>query len=341
MSKSGSCGGDRAAADQPGAVQPGGHQAAEGRAALRAAGHGQDAAGARAGQRHPGHLPQGGGLGHCGQVHRRERPRGARDVRVRQGPPALRHLHGRGGRDRRVAVLGGHERGPRDPAHAHGAAEPAGRLRGPGPGEDGDGHEPAGHPGPCAAAPRAAGPQDRDPAAQRGRPAGHPAHPRRAHHQARRDRLRERGEAGGRLQRGRPAERVHGGGVVRDPRRARLCAGGGPDEGRAQDRRHQEAREQARLQQGLGGGGAWSPASLWACRRRCPAAPLAGGGGRSGIRRCVLLKASTRWSAAGAFFLMPNKEEEGDIHWILLLVIIITINVRRNPPSSHFPSFDE
>ena len=71
-------------------------------------------------------------IGHRGQVHRRERQADQGDVQLRQGPPAVHHLHGRDRRHRRKAFQRGNQRRSRDPEDPDGAAQPNGRFRHPG-----------------------------------------------------------------------------------------------------------------------------------------------------------------------------------------------------------------
>ena len=87
---------DRAPAPQPGALRARRHQAPQGRPALRPPGDGEDAARAGHRRQHGRQLPEGRGLGDRRQVHRGEREADPGDVRVRAGPPAVHHLHGRG-----------------------------------------------------------------------------------------------------------------------------------------------------------------------------------------------------------------------------------------------------
>ena len=84
---------------------------------------------------------------------------------------------GRGGRHRRPPFLPGHLRGPRDPANADGAAQPARRLRRPRPRQDGHGHQPTRHTRPRTPPTRTPRPQDRDTHTQREQPTGHPQDP--------------------------------------------------------------------------------------------------------------------------------------------------------------------
>ena len=116
-------------------------------------------------------------------------------------------LHGRGGRHRWPPLLAGHVRRPRDPAHADGAAQPAGRLRRPRTRQDGHGHQPTRHTRPRTAPAWTTRPQDRDPHPQREQPPRHPQDTRTERQQARRHRLRRSGQAVRRIQRGGPEER--------------------------------------------------------------------------------------------------------------------------------------
>mmetsp|Transcript_21534 Transcript_21534/g.61738 ORF Transcript_21534/g.61738 Transcript_21534/m.61738 type:complete len:250 (+) Transcript_21534:494-1243(+) len=182
-------GGHRAAPDQPRAVRSGRYQGPQGCPPVRTPRHRQDPPGPCPGLQHQRHLPQGCGLRHRRQVHRRIRPGHPRDVRLRQGPSALRHLHGRDRCHRWQSLLRGNQRRSRDPAHPHGAAQPDGRLRGAGAGQDGHGDEPSRHFGSRPPPSRSVGSQDRNSGAQRNAAVGDPQDPFELHHQARQHRF--------------------------------------------------------------------------------------------------------------------------------------------------------
>ena len=149
----------------PGARRP--HP--QGRAALRASGHRQDAARPRRRRRGGRAVLLDLRLGLRRDVRRRRRLARARPVRAGQAELALHHLHGR---DRR--------RGPpprrrprRRPRRARADAQPAprrdGRLRGQGQHHHDRGHQPARHPRSRPAAPRPLRPPDhRRPAGPQG-----------------------------------------------------------------------------------------------------------------------------------------------------------------------------
>eukprot|EP00166_Cyanidium_caldarium_P001146 ctg_1545.g436 len=217
----------RAAAHQPGAVCARRREDAQGRAVVRTARHRQDVTGARHRLQHRRALPQSGVVGHCGQVHRRVGAHHPRDVHR------------------------GHLGGPRDPAHADGAVGADGRLRRAGGGEDHHGHQPTGRAGRGAAATRPTGPQDRGAAAQRAGTPGGAQDPRPRPEHPRRGGPGGGVPAGGRLQRRRPAQRLHRGGHVRHPRGARPRGGRRLYEGGAQTGREQETRVQDGLRDGV------------------------------------------------------------------------------------------
>ena len=133
----------------------------QGRAALRPAGHRQDAAGARRGRRGGGALLLHLGLRLRRDVRRRGRQPRARPLRAGQAEPPLHHLHGR---DRRRGAAPG-SRLRRRQRRARADPEPAagrdGRLRDEGQHHPDRRHQPPRHLGPGAAAPGALRPPDR------------------------------------------------------------------------------------------------------------------------------------------------------------------------------------
>ena len=146
-------------------------------------GNGQDAAGARGGRRGGGDV-----LLHLrrrvrGDVRGRGRGAGARPVRAGQGAGALHHLHRRAGRAGQGAHAGRH---PGRQRRARADAEPAaggdGRLRPAHRRHHHGGHQPAGDPGPGAAAGGALRPAGAGGPARLAGAAGDPEDPRQGDH---------------------------------------------------------------------------------------------------------------------------------------------------------------
>ena len=133
----------------------------EGRAALRAARHRQDAARARRRRRGGRAVLLDLRLGLRRDVRRRRRLARARPLRAGEAGEPLHHLHGRDRRRRPPS----RRRPRRRPRRARADAEPAarrdGRLRDEGQHHPHRRHEPARHPRPGAAAPRPLRPADR------------------------------------------------------------------------------------------------------------------------------------------------------------------------------------
>ena len=128
----------------------------DGRAALRPAGHRQDAARARGRRRGGRAVLLDLGLGLRRDVRRRRRLARARPVRAGQAEQPLHHLHGRDRRRRAPPRRRPRRRSRRARADAQPAARRDGRLRGEGQHHHDRGHQPARHPRPGAAASRAA-----------------------------------------------------------------------------------------------------------------------------------------------------------------------------------------
>ncbi|KAJ2793604.1 hypothetical protein H4R21_005827, partial [Coemansia helicoidea] len=218
---------DRVAAAAPGAVQAAGDPGAAGRAAARAAGHGQDDAGAGGGVGSVGQLSGGGdprpgqgrgrrvrkgaGGGVCGGAARPKHP-----VSRRDRGDLWRARAGRGDRaEARVAAVSRDGRHPQRRPHGHPRRDQRARHGRPGH----SARRPPGHRHP-------------HPAPRRGRPPGHPppVHPPSAHRRRRRrarlagppqpERRRDQGRRARRLLRGHPAR-------LADPDQARLCSGCG------------------------------------------------------------------------------------------------------------------
>ena len=133
----------------------------DGRAALRAAGHRQDAARARGRRRGGRAVLLDLGLGLRRDVRRRRRLARARPLRAGQAEQPVHHLHGRDRRRRAPPRRRPRRRPRRARADAQPAARRDGRLRGEGQHHHDRGHQPARHPRPGAAAPRPLRPPDR------------------------------------------------------------------------------------------------------------------------------------------------------------------------------------
>ena len=159
---------------EPGPLPGARREDPQGRAALRPARHRQDAAGPRGGRRGRGAVLHDLRLGLRGDVRRRRRLPGARPVRAGQAELAVHHLRRRDRRGRPPA----RRRPRRWPRRARADAQPAagrdGRLRRPRRHHPDRGHQPAGHPGPGAAAAGPVRPADPGRRARPGRPPGHP-----------------------------------------------------------------------------------------------------------------------------------------------------------------------
>ena len=133
----------------------------QGRAALRAAGHRQDAARARRRRRGRRAVLLDLRLGLRRDVRRRRRLARARPVRAGQAELPLHHLHGRDRRRRPPPRRRPGRRSRRARADAQPAARRDGRLRDEGQHHPDRRHQPARHPRPRAAAPRPLRPPDR------------------------------------------------------------------------------------------------------------------------------------------------------------------------------------
>ena len=133
----------------------------QGRAALRPAGHRQDAAGARRRRRGRRAVLLDLRLGLRRDVRRRRRLARARPLRAGQAELALHHLHGRDRRRRPPPRRRPGRRPRRARADAQPAARRDGRLRDEGQHHPDRRHQPARHPRPRAAAPRPLRPPDR------------------------------------------------------------------------------------------------------------------------------------------------------------------------------------
>ena len=140
----------------PGARRP--HP--QGRPALRASGHRQDAARPRRRRRGGRAVLLHLGLGLRRDVRRRRRLARARPVRAGQAELALHHLHGRDRRRRPPSRRRPRRRPRRARADAQPAARRDGRLRGQGQHHHDRGHQPARHPRSRPAAPRPLRPPD-------------------------------------------------------------------------------------------------------------------------------------------------------------------------------------
>ena len=131
------------------------------RAALRAAGHRQDAARPRRRRRGGRAVLLDLRLGLRRDVRRRRRLARPRPVRAGQAEQPLHHLHGRDRRRRPSPRRRPRRRARRARADAQPAARRDGRLRGEGQHHHDRGHQPARHPRPGAAAPGPLRPPDR------------------------------------------------------------------------------------------------------------------------------------------------------------------------------------
>ena len=186
---------DQGVPREPQEVPGAGRANPEGRAALRPAGHRQDAARARRGRRGRRAVLLDLRLGLRRDVRGRRRLARARPLRAGQAEQPLHHLHGRDRRRRPPP----RRRPGRRPRRARADAEPAagrdGRLRDEGQHHPHRGHQPARHPRPGAAAPGPLRPPDRGrpprPQGPRQDPRG--PHPRQAARQG--DRPRQPGRA--------------------------------------------------------------------------------------------------------------------------------------------------
>ncbi len=217
------------------------------RAAVRAAGHRQDAARARRRRRGRRAVLLDLGLGLRRDVRRRRRLARARPVRAGQAEQPVHHLHGRDRRRRAPPRRRPGRRSRRARADAQPAARRDGRLRGEGQHHHDRGHQPARHPRPGAAASRPLRPPDRRrpprPQGPREDPRG--PHARQAAGEGDRHRRARRPDA--RLHRRRPVEpdqrgRAAGGahGQARNrPGRAR-----GGDHARDRRPREEDARDE-------------------------------------------------------------------------------------------------
>ena len=160
----------------------------EGRAAVRAARHRQDAAGARSRGRGGRAVLLDLRLRLRRDVRRRRRLARARPVRAGQAERALHHLHGRDRRRRTPSRRRPGRRSRRARADAQPAAGRDGRLRAQGQHHPDRGHQPARHPRSRAAAPGPLRPPDRGRPARSRRPQEDP----RGAHQGQADRARDR-----------------------------------------------------------------------------------------------------------------------------------------------------
>ena len=153
----------------------------QGRAAVRAPRHRQDAAGARRRRRGRGAVLLDLGLRLRRDVRRRRRLARARPVRAGQAELAVHHLHGRDRRRRPSPRCRPRRRARRARADAEPAPRRDGRVRAQGQHHHDRGHEPARHPRPGPAAARSLrSPDRRRPPGSRGAQED----PRGAHHAA-------------------------------------------------------------------------------------------------------------------------------------------------------------
>ena len=172
----------------------------QGRPAVRAARHRQDAARPRGGRRGRGAVLLDLRLGLRGDVRRRRRLPGARPVRAGEGQRAGDHLRGRDRRGRPAPRRRPRRRPRRARADPQPAARRDGRLRRQGRRDPHRRDQPAGHPRPGPAAPGPLRPADR----------GRPARPARPHGDPRRARQGQAARPGHRPRRHRPAHpRLH------------------------------------------------------------------------------------------------------------------------------------
>ena len=235
----------------------------QGRAAVRAARHRQDAARPRGRRRGGRAVLLDLRLGLRRDVRRRRRLARARPVRAGQAELALHHLHGRDRRRRPPSRRRTGRRPRRARADAQPAARRDGRLR-----DEGQHHldrrdQPARHPRPGAAAPRPLRPPDRG---RPSRPQGPPEDPRGPHaRQAARQghRPRHAGRPDPGLHRRRPSEPGQRGRPARRPpgqARDRPPPAGGGDHARDRRPGEEDARDVARRSAGS------PPSTRWATR---------------------------------------------------------------------------
>ena len=222
----------------------------QGRAAVRAARHRQDAARPRGRRRGGRAVLLDLRLRLRRDVRRRRRLARPRPVRAGQAGGAVHRLHGRDRRRRPPP----RRRPRRRPRRARADPEPAprrdGRVRAEGQHHPDRGHEPARHPRPGAAAPGPLRPPDRRRPARPQRPPQDPRGAREGQAARVRGRPRHARRRHARLHRRRPREpRQRGRAARRPPRQEGRAAGGARGGDHARDRRPREAHAAV-----LGGG---------------------------------------------------------------------------------------